>query len=299
MFRKLKEQSGNVIVLVALMMFAIMGMMAVVIDIGSVYIEKANLTKALDAAILAGGQELPNRPILARTIMEEYLIENGVALDQVEITIAADGMEAEIVGDGIVDLRFAKILGFNTADIDARTRVVLGYASTAKGGLRPFAVVKFDYQYGDEIILKNGAGDGYNGNYGAVALGGSGADLLLYNALYGYDGVVKIGEYIPTEPGNMATIITPLKYYVASFTDTFETMERGSDRIWTVPLIETLEVSGRDEVLVVGFAQFFIERVDKRAGKAELVGRFVQYVTNGDIDMTIEDTGTYGLKLVN
>lgn len=294
-----RKQDGNVIILVTLMMFAIMGMIATVVDIGVVYAEQAKLSKALDAAILAGGQELPSRPDLARSIMEEYLIENGVNVEDVTIDIDADGMGAQMSGNRNVDLIFARIIGFDTANVDSTSKIELGYASSAKGGLRPFAVTKFDYQFGDTVILKEGAGDAYKGNYGTVALGGTGSDVLLYNAMYGYDGVVEIGDYILTEPGNMANIIPYLKNYVASFTDTFETMERGTDRIWTVPLVDTLEVAGRDSVLVVGFGQFFIESVQKKAGKAELVGRFIQYVTNGEIDKTIDNTGTFGMKLVN
>lgn len=296
---KLKRQDGNVIILVTLMMFAIMGIIATVVDIGVVYAEQAKLSKALDAAILAGGQELPGRPDLARDIMELYLVENGVNLEDVTIEIDADNMGAKITGNKEVGLFFAKIIGFTSANVDSTSRIELGYASSAKGGLRPFAVTKFDYQFGDTVILKEGAGDSYKGNFGAVALGGTGADLLLYNALYGYDGVVKIGDYISTEPGNMASIIPYLKNYVASFTDTFETMERGTDRIWTIPLVDSLEVGGRDVVLVVGFGQFFIESVEKKAGNGELVGRFIQYVTNGEIDQTIDNTGTFGMKLVN
>ncbi|MBN2795030.1 MAG: Tad domain-containing protein [Clostridia bacterium] len=296
---RLKRQEGNVIILVTLMMFAIMGIIATVVDIGVVYAEQAKLSKALDAAILAGGQELPGRPDLARSIMELYLVENGVNVEDVVIEIDLDNMGAQITGNRDVDLFFAKIIGFTTANVDSASRIELGYASSAKGGLRPFAVTKFDYQFGDTVILKEGAGDSYHGNFGAVALGGTGTSVLLDNALYGYDGVVKIGDYISTEPGNMASIIPPLKCYISSFTDTFETMERGTDRIWTIPLVDSLEVDGRDVVLVVGFGQFFIERVDKKAGKGELVGRFIQYVTNGEIDQTIDNTGTFGMKLVN
>lgn len=298
MLKKLKKKAGNVTVLVALLMFAIMGMMAMVIDIGVVYVEKAKLSNALDAALLAGGPELPDRPGLARDVMEEYLIENGVSLDQVTIVIDQDHMGAEIDGTGVVNNTFAKIIGFDTTDISAHSRIILGYASSAKGGLRPFGVTDFGYNFGDQVILKEGAGDGYHGNYGAVALGGTGTDTLLYNALYGYDGTVSIGDIIYTEPGNMASIINPLKFYVDSFTDTFENHERGTDRIWTIPLFESMEVGGRDGIVVTGFAQFFVEGVQKKAGKAEITGRFIQYVTNGDIDSSIENKGTLGMKLV-
>lgn len=292
------KRDGSVMILVSIALVAIMAIMALVIDLGVVYAEKAKLSKAIDAAILAGGQELPADIEKARSVMELYLIENGVGLERVTINIDADGLGAEIIGIKNVEHKFAKIIGFDNTDVTERSKIILGPASTARGGLRPFGVTKFEYEYGDTILLKYGVGDSYHGNFGTVALGGSGAALLLENALYGYDGVVKIGDWINTEPGNMASMINPLRYYVNSFDETFETFERDSDRVWTVPLIDSLDNSGRDAVQVVGFGQFFVESVKKIGGDATITGRFVQFVTNGDIDETIEDTGTYGMKLV-
>ena len=38
--------------------------------------------------------------------------------------------------------------------------------------------------------------------------------------------------------------------------------------------------------------------LQKDTGKIEITGRFIRYVTNAEIDMTLEDTGAYGAKLV-
>jgi len=169
-----RSEKGNVTILVTVVMFALMGIMALVIDMGVVYAEKVELANAIDAALLAGGQELPEDKVSARAIMEEYLVENGVALEDVTITIAADGLSANIVGVKAVPHHFAKVIGFNESDVTEQGKLILGTASSAKGGIRPFGVEKYDFQYGDEVVLKSGAGDGYNGNYGALALGGRG-----------------------------------------------------------------------------------------------------------------------------
>lgn len=168
------NNKGNATIIVSVMMFAIMGILALVIDMGVVYAEKANLSKAIDAAILAGGAELPGDPAEAKSVMETYLVENGVSLDEVVITIEADGMGAKIVGTKSVEHYFAKILGFENTDVTDIAKVELGTAVSAKGGIRPFGVESFDFEYGDPVVLKEGAGDGYHGNYGAIALGGSG-----------------------------------------------------------------------------------------------------------------------------
>jgi len=297
--RLMTKENGNVTVLVSVLLFAFMGIMAIVIDVGVVFAEKAKLSKAIDAAILAGGQELPENIDKAIATMEEYLIENGVTLDQVEISIDEDGFGAEIVATKPVDHYFAKVIGFDSTNINEQARIIVGPSGSATGGLRPFGVEKYDFVYGDPVVLKEGAGDGYHGNYGAVALGGSGSSVLLDNALYGYDGIIEVGDIIYTEPGNMMGAVNTIAAYINSFDESFDSYTRGSDRVWTVPLVDTMVVSGREGVVVVGFAQFFVEDVKKIAGEAQMFGRFIRYVTNGDIDYTIDDTGSYSMKLVD
>jgi len=297
--RLFKSEKGNVAVIVSLVLTAILGMSGFVIDMGTAYVEKANLANAIDAALLAGAQELPTNKIKAKSIMETYLVENGVALEDVEISIAADGLRADINARKNVDFTFSKVLGIDNAEVDEDGGVILGTASSARGGLRPFGVTKDDFTYGDLVVLKEGAGDGYHGNYGMIALGGNGASVLIYNMLYGYDGEVKVGDFIDTEPGNIASSVRALQCYLSSYDEAFDDFERGSARVWTIPLFETMEVNGREAIQVVGFAHFFVEDVYKRSGKAEVHGRFIEYVTSGEIDNSLEFTGTYAMKLVD
>ena len=293
-----KREEGNVSILVSLIFIILMVSTAFVMDFGVIYAEKAKLVKAMDAAILAGGQVLPDQIDEARSVMEDYLIENHVSLDQVEINIADDGMTAEIRGYTDVPHFFGKVIGFTETRVNAKTKIALGSLTSVKGGIRPFGVESFEYNYGDLVTLKVGGGDGNNGNYGPLALGGTGASVLIDNALYGYDGELKIGDFIDTEPGNMASLIPHMKSYINSIPETFNDYSPGSDRIWTIPLLASLDVSGRDQVEIVGFGQFFIEDVQKKSGKVELKGRFIQYVSQGDINFDQVSKGALGMKLV-
>lgn len=297
--RFFRGERGNVTILVTVVLLALMGVMALVIDMGVVYSEKVKLVNAIDAAILAGGQELPNDQSKARLVMEEYLRINDVSVEEVIITIAHDGMSAEIVGTKNVNHYFAKLIGFDSSDITENTKVILGSASSVTGGLRPFAVEKFPYTYGTEIVLKEGAGDGYHGNYGAVALGFPGVQTLLENAMFGYDGTISVGDFIDTEPGNMAGMIKPIHDQLDAVGDSFDTYENSSGKLWTIPLVDTLLVEGRDAVEVVGFAQVYVEKVENYHGEAIIVARFVQFVANGEIGETVDDTGVYAMKLVD
>jgi hypothetical protein len=222
-----------------------------------------------------------------------------VALDEVTIEVGPDLKSIEIKGNRNVEHFFMKVLGIDSSTVGATSKAIIAPIKSVKGGLRPFAVEDFDYSYGDLITLKQGAGDSYNGNFGVVALGGTGNSTYEYNAFYGYAGELKIGDEIPTEPGNMAGVSNQLKAYINSIDENFENHSRKSDRLWTIPLVDTLEVGGRGYIIVTGFAQVFVENVYNQSGKINIDARFVKFVVNGAIDTEAVDNGVYGVKLVN
>ena len=174
---------------------------------------------------------------------------------------------------------------------------LLDLRKSVRGGVRPFAVEKFDYSYGSLVTLKAAAGDGYKGNYGAVSLGGTGASVFWKTLFMRYDGTISVGDQIYTETGNMAGAANDIKNYINSEYSSFDDYPRDSIRLWTVPLVDTLEVEGTGQVSVIGFGEFYVEDITKNSGKIEVIGRFVRYVANATIDTTLEDTGVYGAKL--
>ncbi len=301
MFKKLfiDSEKGNVSILMALMMVAILGFSGLTIDIGVAYVERTKLSNALDSAVLAAAQDLTDGSMTARATAESYLLQNNVPLDEVIIEVGADLKSIEIRGNRTVEHYFMKVLGIDRSNVGATSKAVIAPIKSVKGGIRPFAVEDFDYNYGDLITLKQAAGDSYNGNFGVVALGGTGNSVYEYNAFYGYDGELKLGDEIATEPGNMAGVSNQLKAYINSIYESFENHSKKSDRLWTIPLVDTLEVGGRGYITVTGFAQVFVENVYNQSGKININARFVKIVVNGAIDFEAEDHGVYGVKLVN
>jgi len=293
--KKLNNQ-GNVAILLCLVMTALLGFTAYVTDVGLIYTEKTKLTNAIDSAALAATLELPNDDSKAEKVAIDYLEKNDVNPNQTTIAISADHKSIQITGVKNVKHSFAPIIGINSSNVHAKTKAVIAPVKSTKG-IRPFAVENYDFTYGDLVTLKRGAGDGYHGNYGAVALGGCGANVFRANALYGYSGTISVGDYINTEPGNMAGACNDIKNYINSESSTFTNFPRDSIRLWTMPLVDSLVVNGRESVLVVGFAEFYVENVTKNSGKIEINGRFVKFVLNSDTDVNLPDTGAYGAKL--
>ena len=59
---KFKDESGVILVLVVAGMTAFLGLLGLVIDLGQIYMERVRLSRAVDAAVFAGVQELPGQP---------------------------------------------------------------------------------------------------------------------------------------------------------------------------------------------------------------------------------------------
>lgn len=291
------DNKGNVAIILCLLMIGLLGFTAFVVDIGIVYVERIRLTNAIDAAVLAAALELPKGEQSAKKVAEEYLQKNNVDTTQATVTIGADNKSIQIAAHKNVKHFFAQMIGINSSNVQETTKAIIGPGKLVNDGIRPLAVEAYDFPYGELVALKQGAGGGDNGNYGAVALGGQGANVFRINSLYGYSEKISVGDYINTETGNIASVCNDIQDYINSEQSTFDNFSRSSIRLWTIPLVNTLDVNGTKSVQVVGFAKFYVENVTGQSGKIEVSGRFIKYVSNSPIDNSLNDTGFYGVKL--
>jgi hypothetical protein len=298
--RKLNSK-GNAAIMLCISITVLLGFAAYVVDIGVVYAEKTKLSNAIDSAALAATLELTKGDDKAKAVANDYLQKNGVDPKDTVSAISSDHKNIEIRGTKNVNHLFAQVLGIKSSSVKANTKAntkaIIAPIKAINSGIRPLAVEIYDFSYGDLVTLKEGAGDGYHGNYGAVALGGQGASTFTANALYGYKGKITVGDYINTEPGNMSGATTTIAKYINSESSSFNSFSRDSIRLWTIPLVDSLTVNGLEQVKVSGFGMFYVEDVFNNSGHTEISGRFVRFVTNGEIDTSLRDTGAYGVKL--
>lgn len=296
----LRNERGSTTVITALAMTAILGFSALVIDIGLIFIERTKLSNAIDAAALAGAQELPSNPEKAIQVAKQYTNKNGILSDQIQISVEQDNTLLRVTGLKKVNHVFAKVLGINETQVNVTSAVKVGPVTAVYDGIRPFVVEEQNFQYGQRVVLKEGAQDGSIGNYGAVALGGTGSTIFLNNVKYGFKGKLEVGQLIDTEPGNMSGATVDGINFITSFDNcTFDNYTKDSLRLWTIPVVKTLTVEGRDAVEIVGFAQFFVEDALVKSGKTEITGRFIKFVANGDISDSQTNFGLLGVKLVD
>lgn len=304
MFKKLlRTRKGTSMVIFSLALVVLMGCLSISVDIGVLLSEKMKIGNAVDAAALAGAQELINSEDNAEDVANMYLVKNGIDPDDVKVEAVDGGLGINVEAKKNVEYYFAKILGFDKgearAQATAKTLPVVGVYR----GIRPFAIENMTLNFGQQYILKEGGGSGSNGNYGALALGGDGACTYRNNIIYGYNSSLKVGDYVDTEPGNMSgPTETGVDQLIHSCNHTpkctFENYQPDCPRIITVVIVDSLDVNGRKPVKIVGFASFFLEGVDGNGNKSVVRGRFIKSVTSGETSESQIDYGLRGIKLV-
>jgi hypothetical protein len=296
----LREQKGSVAVLTALSMAVLLGFAAVVVDLGVLYLNRSQLINTVDAAALAGVQELPGQSEAALASASSYAQQNAKQGDTIATALGNGNTELTVSVSRNVNLFFARIFNRNSQTVSA-TAVAAIRPISSIGGAVPFGVVRQDFDYGVTYTLKEGGGDGYSGNYGGLGLGGTGANTYRYNIKYGYDGKLHVGQWVSTEPGNMSgPTDTGVSYRINQDPGaTFETVAKDSPRIVMIPVLDSLMVEGRSDVQIVGFAAFFLEGTGGSGQDNYVSGKFMQLVAAGDITSSPSaDYGLYGATLI-
>ncbi len=291
-------------VLVALTMVVLMGFSALTLDVGRLYIKKQWLQDAADAAALAGVQLLPGDPQGARTEADRYLELNGFPSPG-SGSSGAGAAAVEVNGDTVrvhltykVDLYFARVLGLVSAEPVAAAQARVGPVGAVHGAV-PLGIWWDQFEYGQVYLLKLASpadeGDVLRGNFHALALGGKGASVYRDNLREGYPGVLRVGDVVSTEPGNMKgpTRQGLLDRLQADPDAVYTAVDSESPRLLFVPVVDGL-AAGRDEVEIVGFAAFFLEGINE---EDEVQGRFLHWLTDGPV-LDREVHADYGLRSV-
>lgn len=299
MIRYLKNKRGSVAVVSALVLTALMGFAALVTDAGILYFNRMELSNMADAAVMAGAQDLPDTSLALQT-SRLYAQRNGNSEDQVYFTISGSNRIISANATRKVPTFFAKLFNIYSAEVHANAAAAVQPISVYTGVV-PLGVVKQDFVFGTTYTLKVGGGDGMTGNYGALALGGKGGSNYRDNLLHGYDGQIHAGDWLYTETGNMAGPTKDgINYRVAQDPyATYDTVRSDSPRVIVLPVLDSFDVNGRGEVLVVGFATFFLEGATGSGTQCSVQGKFLRkYVPDGETSASGTGYGLYGIRLI-
>jgi len=274
-------EKGTALVIVAAALTVILGMTALVADVGALTLEKSKLQNATDAAALAAARELPDTAA-AEQKAKEYLALNHVDIENSEISFSGSG-KITVKASKTQDFLFAPALGIYHGTASARSAAVCGSVSSITGVV-PFGIPDQQMVYGVEYKLKAGSKDDYGpGNYGALALELRGASSYLNNLKYGYSGVLSVGDWVETEPGNMSGPTEDgINYRLNRCPHTprcsITSYHSDCPMVMIVPVFEPTSLGGRTKVLLVGFAAFLLKGVQGKGNANDVTGYFLQIV---------------------
>lgn len=299
-----REEQGSVLVVVCLGLAALLGFSAIVIDYGAVAVERRRLVTAADAAALAGAQGLivnPEFPAQAESVAVAYAEQNGIKPDRITASVFPGGDEITVQVENDVAYLFARIFGETERNVTARARAVVGPAGGLIG-VAPFSIVEQTLTYGVEYELKyaDWTESGLeSGNYGALALGGSGANIYRTNIKEGYMSNISIGDQLDTEQGNMSGPTSQgIGDLIAANCDcTLDNYKPGCPLLVYIPIIRSMS---KDKVEVVGFAAFFInkDKPPKSGNENVVTGTFVETMGSGPVDQNLTSYGVYAVNLI-
>jgi len=132
--RTKKYESGQVLILVVLMIFAIAGMVSLILDGGSIMSNRRTAQAAADAGAMAGAQRACAGYTDAVTVAEAYATYNGAASALASISGTTVSVEATVETPSF----FAKVFGHET--LTAVADAAAGcYPLRGSGGLMPVA----------------------------------------------------------------------------------------------------------------------------------------------------------------
>ena len=294
------KKDGAITVIIATMLTFLIAFAALVTDVGIMYVNHSQLENMTDAGALAGAQEYFFNQSQVETVAENYALQNGKNDDLIHAWIDSDQMKVFVTASRNVDLYFAKILGKNNANISAISVAKIAAVSSTRN-VSPFAIT-WDSAFlpggsaeGSNFTLKVDEKGAFQGNFHTVRLqsingGDSGANVVKDNIIYGSAQVLKIGDKLKTETGNMTG---PIKQGIT------ERLGTPGGNIVIIPIIEETwtDLGGGVELVTVkGFGAFDIDYSD---GKT-VTGNFIKYLYSPAEELADGPAlyGLYGTRLV-
>ncbi|MBK5244584.1 MAG: hypothetical protein JJE18_06105 [Eubacteriaceae bacterium] len=337
LFRGIKnEESGAVVVIVAVALVVFMSLLALVIDLGIAYLDTGEIQKAADAAVYSAGRQLPvdteDTPAInaikdsaihyASLNGSQNLTRDNISLGKSvrnKFTDKYQFTELKVTITKSVPMVFAKTFGVNSIDISRSAAAKLSPVNRTTG-LAPIGLTKTDMEARiasnqltqlTHVTLKYGVHDGAQSFFGALDLDGQGGGANDYRIwiAQGYEGEISVGDVLLKEDGAMKT--PTYQGFITRYNGcthfgaqtggdgcTIDHFDPNCSRIVKVP-IYSLGVD-KNTVVVEGFAAFLLE---SQTNDGFITGSFINIISSGtssgeDVtDTGNADFGVYGLML--
>ena len=214
------RESGQTLVLVALMLVGFVAMLGLVLDGGNIYFQRRRMQNAADAGAIAGAVVLAKNGTgdEARAKALEYALTHNLA-ESAQVTISSNSVT--VVAHATATMTFARILGITSMDVNATAEAAWAPLG-AIYGCAPIAVRDFAYDFGQEYTIWDDekdqdplSGNITGGNRGwlnmscvyPASCGDGGASQLKDWMRNGYQGILRIDSDIRGSDGVVASVI--------------------------------------------------------------------------------------------
>jgi Flp pilus assembly protein TadG len=286
MSAKRSNQSGQALVLTVVFLVSLLGMAALVLDVGSWYRAKRDLQATADASALAGAQALPGAPGSATGLANQYATTNSPDLATKDVSISSnitpnDRIQVHVTrpSPGF----FAKVFGINSVQVGATATAQTEGMSSARY-VAPITVKNTHPMLAGSGCPCFGPGNdtmlplGKTGAPGAFAMldltgdptGTTGASTLADWIDNGYDQYLGLGGYF-SDPG--------AKFNNSQIQDALN-QRIGTELLF--PVYDTMTGTGSNATYhVIAWAAFHLEGISSDGNGGTITGYFTEVVWDG------------------
>jgi Flp pilus assembly protein TadG len=309
-----RRDGGQILVILALAIAALLGVAALGIDAFYMYWNKNRLQSATDAAALAGATYLGNASFSgknsqctyatdAQNAACTYALTNGVALGEIQSVTLGSAKSITVTTARTVSALFAKVFGYTSFTLGATATAAVQALGASQGAVPIGLDSKTPYTYGQSITMhQSGCGSGC---WQGLALpsyssGSSGGSAFRDNLASGCNCTINIGDLISSEPGaaNGPTRQGVSQRVAAGQSvdpaGTWDNHTSDDPRAATVPLVNWNGCSGSCTVPVTGFAEVWISG----SSGSDISAVFIRQLAPGQFSASAPDGGAYHAVLL-
>jgi Flp pilus assembly protein TadG len=281
-----RNQSGQAFVVTVLLLTSLLGLAALVLDVGSWFRAHRSLQATADAAALAGAQALPDQPGNASSLANDYANRNLSGLQSITVDLSTQYVSNDTIKVHVTKPAegfFSRIFGVNSVDEGAT-------ATARTEGMKSALYVAPIVVNQQHPMLNNCGGPcfgpsyqtsipvgqtGAPGAFGLVNLdpttnGTTGASTLADWIRNGFDKYLDIGSYA-SDPG--------VKFNSNQIQDAM-TARLNTEMLF--PVYDTLTGNGANaQYHIIGWVGFFVTGVDKQGNNGNVSGYFTRVIWTG------------------
>jgi Flp pilus assembly protein TadG len=335
---RFRDERGQMLVLMGAGLAAFIAIVGLSVDVGQVVFTRTDLQKVADAAAFAGAQDLPSSSA-ATTNANTYVGLNASNTSAVvAITQTYNSNDTiQVTATRQVDYAFLRVVGLKGTTVSAKAKVRVG-TFNGGNGIVPWGLVASSnkdflgnscfngfvnglptFKQNQKCVLKYGAGTSSGGDFGALALDGTGASNYRDDIARGSDATFHVGQKVEAQTGNMqgptgqgiddrlaiappSTCNTNDRSKILKTTDGKTSIVPGCEnhpRILIIPVVDKIDNPAVSTIL--GFAFMFLHGEAGGGGQTSVETEFVSFVTEipgGDYTGAADGTTSTAIMLV-